>query len=171
RARVVQLVGVADSEDRFALLGAQAFQVALLARAPVLAGWVGQLGHDRAYVGAEAAVDVYEPGLAAMVLGGVVQQRGDHLGRAAAVLGDERGHRDQVGQIRSVGAPAALLVVNVAGVGQRGQNRWREHIVGPAERDRLRQLVRRRDALVVPEQLVEAHRAADLVLLVGGERG
>ena len=66
---------------------------------------------DAGGVVAELGADALEHRLAAAVLDGVVQQRADRLGLAAAHLEHERGDAQQVRDVRDLGALAQLAAV------------------------------------------------------------
>ena len=59
----------------------------------------------------ESGADVPEPCLAALVFGGVVQEGGDHFVFRAAVLADDGGYRQQVGDVGGAGSFADLVSV------------------------------------------------------------
>ena len=107
---VVQLVGDGHEQRPLGRL-AQVSDVPLLADAPFLLDLsrgrvheaVGQVAHDGGDVGPELGLDALELGLAAHVLGGVVQERGRHLHLVAAPLHHQRRHRHQVRQVGDLG--------------------------------------------------------------------
>jgi hypothetical protein len=72
---------------------------------------VGAAGNDLRHNVALASADLFEPGGTALVLDGVMQESGDCLIFARAVLQCYCGNRQQVRDIRRVGALASLLAV------------------------------------------------------------
>ena len=85
---------------------------------------------DPGGVVAELGADALEHRLAAAVLDRVVQQRADRLGLAAAHLEHERGDREQVRDVRDLGALAQLPAVVVGGEQQRAVERCRRAVAG-----------------------------------------
>jgi hypothetical protein len=117
-AGVVELVGGGDQAHR-SWGRAQVLEVRLLARAP--GGLRRDVGvrarcHDVGDDGAEAAADGSEGLRAALVLDRVVEEGGDGLVFVAAVLEDEGGDGQEVGDVRGGGALAQLPGVQLGGV-------------------------------------------------------
>ena len=79
-----------------------------------------QRRHDRRDPIAELLADPRERRLAALVLGAVVQQRGDRLVFVAAVLEHETGDREQVRDVGHAAALAGLAARAADGFGDRG---------------------------------------------------
>ena len=96
--------------------------VALLALLPWRLGLLERVAALRDDVGdlrSELPADLGEGLLAALVLGRVVQERGDRLRLAATCLDDQARHRQQMPEVGDVAALAGLVPVQVGGVGQR----------------------------------------------------
>ena len=78
---------------------------------------VGVASHFPGHLLAESSLaDVFEPPLAALVLGGVLQQCGDDLVLCPAVLADDRRRREQVRNVGYVLPIARLIQVNPGSV-------------------------------------------------------
>src|SRR5262245_22869450 len=96
-------------------------QVLLLARAPrrlrIIEGIRAALD-DTGHTLAEAGADIREALAAALVLGGIVQERPDGLVLVAAIVDHGRCHREEVPGVRNRRALADLAAMHVYGVGQ-----------------------------------------------------
>ena len=93
-------------------VGLLALEPRLLRRRP----GIGAVLDDAGDGVAEAAADVLEPRPPALVLRRVVQQRGDGLVLGAAVVEDDGGDREEVGQIGGAGSLAQLFGMRLVGV-------------------------------------------------------
>src|SRR5205807_2550885 len=72
-------------------------------------------GHDVGDMVAEPRPDLVQHRLASLILGGIVQERGDRLVLVAAVLDHERADAEQVTDIRDAAALADLRAVGRGG--------------------------------------------------------
>ena len=94
-------------------------QVVALAREPGLCGLgvevVGARFDDVRDAVAEYAANAVEHRASAAVLDAVVQHRRDRFGLVTAVLEDEAGDDEQVGEIGDLGPDPALLALDLAG--------------------------------------------------------
>ena len=132
--RVVELVGQRN-QDRVLRGFAEVRDVALLALLPGRLGLlerVAALRDDAADLRPELPADLGEGLLSALVLGRIVQERGDRLRLAATCLDDQARHRQQMPDVGDVTALAGLVAVQVGGIGQRlvellGQARLGRH--------------------------------------------
>ena len=120
RPCVVELVGGRHEVCVVMRSGLQVLHVALLALAPPLllrrvrGEAVRALTHDPLDPLAELLLDLVEPGLAAVIFGDVVQERGGGLAVGAAVLEHQRGDAEHVGEVRDVASLAFLVAMVVS---------------------------------------------------------
>ena len=80
---------------------------------------VGATFDDFDHCGAESSGDLVARDLPALIFDGVVQQRGDGLILVAAVLHHQRGHGQQVRQVRLARKLPPLIGMQRGGVGER----------------------------------------------------
>ena len=102
-------------------------QILYLAFAPRRLGISVRIGatvHDAGNACAKLAADLAQARQAALVFHRIVQQRGNHRVFVATVFDHNRGHAEQVADVRPLGALAFLFGVQTRGVADRSRKSW-----------------------------------------------